>query len=79
MHIEADSDPEYLTDNWEFALFELSSSHYAAVCMERDISHSGGYLKSSPFQNISEELKLTNLFNCSLLFCCILQAVRMSR
>ncbi|XP_020103646.1 uncharacterized protein LOC109720753 isoform X1 [Ananas comosus] len=41
VHIEADSDPEYLTDNWEFALFELSSSHYAAVCMERDISHSG--------------------------------------
>lgn len=33
--VEAVDDPGNLTDGWQFALFELNSSHYATVCMER--------------------------------------------
>lgn len=28
-------DPKNLTGNWQFALVELSGSHYAAICIER--------------------------------------------
>ncbi|XP_058113748.1 uncharacterized protein LOC131256737 isoform X4 [Magnolia sinica] len=34
--LEASDDPKNLTDNWKFALFELASSHYAAICIEKD-------------------------------------------
>ncbi|KAJ6968442.1 hypothetical protein NC653_036422 [Populus alba x Populus x berolinensis] len=34
--VESSDHPVSLTNNWQFGLFELASSHYAAVCMERD-------------------------------------------
>lgn len=34
--VESSDHPERLTNNWQFGLFELASSHYAAVCMEKD-------------------------------------------
>lgn len=27
------ADSEFLTTNWEFALFELARTHYAAICI----------------------------------------------
>ncbi|KAJ8634606.1 hypothetical protein MRB53_008873 [Persea americana] len=30
-----------LTDNWQFALFELANSHYAAICVEKDVNIKG--------------------------------------
>ncbi|KAI5560839.1 hypothetical protein BDE02_16G074000 [Populus trichocarpa] len=34
--VESSDHPVSLTNNWQFGLFELASSHYAAVCMEKD-------------------------------------------
>ena len=34
--VEDSEDSENLTSNWQFSLFELDGSHYAAVCMEKD-------------------------------------------
>ncbi|XP_077238321.1 uncharacterized protein LOC143879697 [Tasmannia lanceolata] len=34
--VEAIGNPENLTTNWQFALFELANSHYASICMEKD-------------------------------------------
>ncbi|KAH7674820.1 Holo-[acyl-carrier-protein] synthase protein [Dioscorea alata] len=34
--VEDSENSENLTSNWQFALFELDGSHYAAVCMEKD-------------------------------------------
>ncbi|XP_073004620.1 uncharacterized protein [Typha latifolia] len=41
VHVEADSDCQYLTNNWQFILFELNSSHYVSICMEKDLNLSG--------------------------------------
>ncbi|XP_008781893.1 4'-phosphopantetheinyl transferase HetI isoform X2 [Phoenix dactylifera] len=35
--VEAVDHPGILMNRWHFALFELNNSHYAAVCMERDV------------------------------------------
>ncbi|KAJ6303816.1 hypothetical protein OIU77_017653 [Salix suchowensis] len=34
--VESSDHPESLTNNWQFGLFELASSHYASICMEKD-------------------------------------------
>ncbi|GLT94720.1 hypothetical protein SLE2022_124480 [Rubroshorea leprosula] len=34
--VESSDDPENLTNEWQFALLELTGSHYAAICMEKD-------------------------------------------
>ncbi|XP_043721629.1 4'-phosphopantetheinyl transferase HetI-like isoform X2 [Telopea speciosissima] len=34
--VEAFEDPENLTSNWQFTLFELAGTHYAAICKEKD-------------------------------------------
>ncbi|KAB1222588.1 4'-phosphopantetheinyl transferase [Morella rubra] len=34
--VDSIDDPENLTNNWQFALLELASSHYAAICVEKD-------------------------------------------
>ncbi|KAF8388442.1 hypothetical protein HHK36_027114 [Tetracentron sinense] len=39
--VEAVDEPKKCTSNWKFALFELSSSHYAAICTEKDNSIEG--------------------------------------
>jgi hypothetical protein len=41
---DSDSTCDFLSENWQFALAELNSSHYMAVCVEDD-SSSGMYLK----------------------------------
>eukprot|EP00258_Populus_trichocarpa_P043009 XP_024459028.1 uncharacterized protein LOC18100632 isoform X3 [Populus trichocarpa] len=40
--VESSDHPERLTNNWQFGLFELASSHYAAVCMEKDKTSDAG-------------------------------------
>ncbi|KAG5243982.1 L-aminoadipate-semialdehyde dehydrogenase-phosphopantetheinyl transferase [Salix suchowensis] len=40
--VESSDHPERLTNNWQFGLFELVSSHYAAVCMEKDKTSDAG-------------------------------------
>jgi hypothetical protein len=42
MHIGG-SDCEGLTDNYQFALMELNSSHVVAICMEGDHATSGTF------------------------------------
>lgn len=39
--VESSNDPENCSSNVTFALMELSGSHYAAVCMEKDTSFRG--------------------------------------
>ncbi|KAL6005265.1 hypothetical protein ACLOJK_005827 [Asimina triloba] len=34
--LEASDDPQNLTTNWQFALFELASSHYASICVKQE-------------------------------------------
>ncbi|XP_042477673.1 uncharacterized protein LOC122059032 [Macadamia integrifolia] len=34
--VEAFEDPKNLTNNWQFTLFELARTHYAAICKEKD-------------------------------------------
>ncbi|KAJ6778447.1 PHOSPHOPANTETHEINE TRANSFERASE [Salix koriyanagi] len=34
--VESSDHPESLTNNWQLGLFELASSHYASICMEKD-------------------------------------------
>lgn len=34
--VESSDDPKTLTSNWQFALLELTGSHYAAICKEKD-------------------------------------------
>lgn len=34
--VESSVDPKTLTSNWQFALLELTGSHYAAICKEKD-------------------------------------------
>lgn len=34
--VESSDHPESLTNKWQFGLFELASSHYASICMEKD-------------------------------------------
>ncbi|KAF9680865.1 hypothetical protein SADUNF_Sadunf06G0166100 [Salix dunnii] len=48
---ESSDHPERLTNNWQFGLFELVSSHYAAVCMEKD--------KTSDDAGMSVPIRLT--------------------
>lgn len=50
--VESSNDPENCSSNVTFALMELSGSHYAAVCMEKDTSFRG----ETQFYNI----KLSN-------------------
>lgn len=33
--VESSDDPKTLTSNWQFALLELTGSHYAAICKEK--------------------------------------------
>lgn len=40
--VESSDHPERLANNWQFGLFELASSHYAAVCMEKDKASDAG-------------------------------------
>uniref|UniRef100_A0A1D1ZHG1 holo-[acyl-carrier-protein] synthase n=1 Tax=Anthurium amnicola TaxID=1678845 RepID=A0A1D1ZHG1_9ARAE len=35
-------DTEVLTADWEFALFELATSHYAAICVKKNDTNGGG-------------------------------------
>ncbi|KAJ4705277.1 4'-phosphopantetheinyl transferase [Melia azedarach] len=39
--VESSDNPENLTSNWQFALFDLAASHYAAICMEKEKSIGG--------------------------------------
>lgn len=39
--VEISDRAESLTSNWQFALFELDGSHYAAVCVESDKNTAG--------------------------------------
>ncbi|KAJ3693272.1 hypothetical protein LUZ60_008752 [Juncus effusus] len=41
LSIEADSDCEGLTVNWQFGQFEINNSHFLSICMERDSNFSG--------------------------------------
>lgn len=41
--LESSDDSGNLTDNWQFALFELASSHYAAICVEKDVNIKGAF------------------------------------
>lgn len=34
--VESSDDPKTLTSNWQFALLELTGSHYAAICKKKD-------------------------------------------
>ncbi|XP_068647690.1 uncharacterized protein [Aristolochia californica] len=36
--LETRGEHEDLTTNWQFALFQLAGSHYAAICVEKDTS-----------------------------------------
>ncbi|XP_011004221.1 PREDICTED: uncharacterized protein LOC105110760 isoform X3 [Populus euphratica] len=40
--VESSDHHERFTNNWQFGLFELASSHYAAVCMEKDKTRDAG-------------------------------------
>ena len=42
---KAFKDSDCLSENWQFALAELNSSHYMAVCVEDDSRSSGLYFK----------------------------------
>ena len=42
---DSDSTCDCLSENWQFALAELNSSHYMAVCVEDDSRSSGLYFK----------------------------------
>ena len=70
---DSNSSCDPLSENWHFALAELNSSHYMAVCIEDDSRTSGLYL------NISA-CRQTLLLYCSLslpYYWCMLQVLEM--
>ena len=56
---DSDSTCDCLSENWQFALAELNSSHYIAVCVEDESRSSGLYFKIF-------SLKKNCLLSCSV-------------
>lgn len=72
-----DSDSgDYLSENWRFALTELNSSYYMAVCIE-DNSRGLYFLFSISRRDLCRTFFLSCSYNNCIIYCFMLQVLKM--